>query len=63
MNPAVGVMMKEMIMTRKELFEWLNTCPMHRGDGSETRSNWYTITDDYGLVIVCFKPDEIEEEE
>ena len=54
LNPAVGVMMKEMIMTRKELFEWLNTCP---------KSNWYTIADDYGLVIVCFKPDEIEEEE
>ena len=44
----------KMIMTRKELFEWLNTCP---------KSNWDTIADDYGFVVISFKPDETEEEE
>jgi hypothetical protein len=54
MNPAVGAMMRVMTMTRKELFEWLNTCP---------KPNWDTVADDYGFVIISFKPDETEKEE
>jgi len=54
LNPAVGVMMRVTTMTRKELFEWLNTCP---------KPNWDTVADDYGFVIISFKPEETEKEE
>ena len=44
----------KMSMTRKELFEWLDTCP---------KPNWDTVADDYGFVIISFKPEETEKEE
>ena len=40
-------------MTRKELFEWLNTCPDHK---------WDVVHDDEGHVRVLFWFDEDEEE-
>ena len=40
-------------MTRKELFEWLNTCPDH---------NWDVVHDDEGHMRVLFWFDEDEEE-
>jgi hypothetical protein len=41
-------------MTRKDFFEWLQTCPTHKFD----------ITfDEYEFVTVCFPTDELLEEE
>ena len=41
-------------MTRKEFFEWLETCPSHK---------WEVTTDEYEFVVVSFPTTEEEETE
>lgn len=41
-------------MTRKEFFEWLDTCPSHK---------WGIVTDFYGKAVIYFQFTEEEEED
>ena len=41
-------------MTRKEFFEWLETCPSHK---------WNILSDSYGLISVNFTINEEEEDD
>ena len=41
-------------MSRKEFFEWLNTCPTH---------NWLLTDEGYEYVVVSFPTTEDDEEE